>query len=122
MHELSITQNILAIALDHCPDEHHITDIHIVVGQLASIIDDCVAFYWDIISAGTVAQGAQLHFERVPALLRCRTCDTNYALNGLSLACPNCDSADIEICAGEEFYVSSIEVNPIQTLTEEMKL
>jgi hydrogenase nickel incorporation protein HypA/HybF len=68
MHELSVTQSILEIALRHSHEGHRITDLYLVIGQLSSMIDESVQFYWNIISEGTGAQGAMLHFRRVPAL------------------------------------------------------
>ncbi len=46
-----------------------VTDIYLRLGQLSSIVDESVQFYWDVISQGTLAEGAQLHFTHVPAAL-----------------------------------------------------
>jgi len=80
MHELSVTENILEIASRHAikANAHSISDIHIVIGQLSSIIDDSVEFYWDIISEGTICKGARLHFSRIPARLECLDCGNTY--------------------------------------------
>ena len=43
-------------------------------GAVPNVIGDSVQFYWDIVSQGTIAEGAQLHFEHVPATLRCLGC------------------------------------------------
>ncbi|MBN1666724.1 MAG: hydrogenase maturation nickel metallochaperone HypA, partial [Anaerolineales bacterium] len=62
-------------------------------------------------SAGTLAEGAQLHFERIPARLACRDCGTEYSLEGRALtACPQCDSIRVDILAGNEFRLESISV------------
>ena len=73
MHELSVTQSILEISLRHASDANarKITNLYLVVGQLATIVDDSVQFYWDMISEGTIAEGATLHFKRLPAKLIC---------------------------------------------------
>jgi hydrogenase nickel incorporation protein HypA/HybF len=73
MHELSVTESILEISLRHAQEASakRITNLYLVIGQLASIIDDSVQFYWDIISKGTIADGATLHFRRLPAKLIC---------------------------------------------------
>ena len=65
VHELPITENILEIALRHADQAGAacVTDIYLVIGQLASVVDEFVTFYWDIISAGTIAEGS-------PAALR----------------------------------------------------
>ena len=109
MHELSITQSILEIALRHA-GERRITKIYLVIGQLASIVDDSVQFYWDTVSHGTSAEGAKLYFKRIPAEFKCRDC--GYIFNPIkdNYACPNCGSLRLVLIAGAEFYLESIEV------------
>jgi hydrogenase nickel incorporation protein HypA/HybF len=109
MHELSVTMNVLEIALRHA-DGKRITGIHLVVGQLSSMVDDAVQFYWDIISQGTNAEGAQLHFERIPAELECRICGTHYGLQERDFICPTCGGASVRVVKGEEFLLDSIEI------------
>ncbi|MCJ7724498.1 MAG: hydrogenase maturation nickel metallochaperone HypA, partial [Anaerolineales bacterium] len=67
MHELSVTQSVLEIALRHARQNNarRITDLYLVIGELASIVDDSVQFYWDMISKDTIAEGARLHFKRL---------------------------------------------------------
>lgn len=112
MHELSVTQNILNIALDHAARAHarRITALYLVVGQLSTIVDDSVQFYWDIVAEGTPAAGSTLHFRRVPAELECRECGARFGLGRDTFECPTCGSARVQVTAGEEFYVEAIEV------------
>jgi hydrogenase nickel incorporation protein HypA/HybF len=112
MHELAVTQHILDIALHRAEANQaaRITAIYLVIGQMASIVDDCVQFYWDIISQDTLAQGAALHFERIPARLHCETCHRSYLLNESQLICPFCGGSAVTLMTGDEFYIDSIEV------------
>jgi hydrogenase nickel incorporation protein HypA/HybF len=112
MHELTVTESILEIALRHAQQANvsRITALHLVIGQLSSIVDDSVQFYWDFVAKGTPAEGAQLQFRRIPAELRCRDCDRRYAPTAEDLACPDCGSVHIEITAGEEFFLESMDV------------
>lgn len=109
MHELPVTQSILELALEHAPPEARITDLYLVIGDLASIVDDSVQFYWDLISAGTAAAGASLHFRRVAARICCHDCGAEYSPDD-ALACPACHSNRVVVIAGEEFYLESIAV------------
>jgi hydrogenase nickel incorporation protein HypA/HybF len=70
MRELAVTQSILIISLHHAKEAsaRRITGINLVIGQFLSIVDDSVQFYWDIVSDGTIAKGARLHFDRIPSL------------------------------------------------------
>ena len=112
MHELAITESVLKTALEHAgaAGASRITDIHIVVGQLSMFVDDSIQFYWDIISQGTLAEGAQLHFRRVPAELRCLECEAHYTLPGDDLACPECGGTQVRVVAGDELNLEAIDV------------
>lgn len=112
MHELSITQSILEIALRHAQKAgaKRITRLNLVIGELSSIVGDSVQFYWDIIGKGTIAEGAALHFERVPATLRCLDCSHTFPLDGREYACPACGSERIAVAGGDDFRLESIEV------------
>ena len=116
MHELAVTENLLNIAVRHATPANavRVTALHLVIGQLSSIVDDSIQFYWDMISAGTICEGAQLHFERRPAMLKCLDCDQTYTLNGELVDCPNCHGAHLKVVSGEEFYLDSIEVEAEQ--------
>ncbi|NPV77647.1 MAG: hydrogenase maturation nickel metallochaperone HypA [Anaerolineae bacterium] len=112
MHELAVTESILSIAKRHAEQAkaRRVTDIYIVMGNLSSIIDDSVQFYWDIISDGSICSGATLHFQRIPAQAVCLDCDHQYSLQERLSPCPACGSAKIKIVNGEEFYLDSIEI------------
>jgi hydrogenase nickel incorporation protein HypA/HybF len=109
MHELSVTQSLLDIALRHA-DGKRITDLHLVIGQLSSIVDDSIQFYWDMIAKDTQAEGARLHFKRVPAEMQCRDCGERFTLGKDDFACPKCGGINVQVVAGEEFLLESIEV------------
>jgi hydrogenase nickel incorporation protein HypA/HybF len=112
MHELPVTQSLLEIALRHARGSTatRITDLHIVMGELTTMLDDSIQFYWDMIAEGTIAQGAKLHFRRVPAELQCMACFTKYTPQEKELLCPNCGSVGAKIIAGEEFSLEAIDV------------
>jgi hydrogenase nickel incorporation protein HypA/HybF len=112
MHELSVTESILAIALKHAAQAQatKVTDIHLVVGQLSSIVDESVQFYWNIISKDTLCESSQLHFTRKEAVFLCNECQTQFAPGREISPCPNCGSVNLQILSGEEFYLESIQV------------
>jgi len=112
MHELSITQSLLEIALRHAEraSARRITRLNLVIGELTSIVDDSVQFYWDIVSQDTIAAGSELHFERVPGVLRCLSCDHTFPLDGRDYACPACNKEQIVVAGGDDFRLESIEV------------
>jgi hydrogenase nickel incorporation protein HypA/HybF len=112
MHELAVTQSILDISLRHAQkvDAKRIVMINLVVGKFSSVVDDSVQFYWDMIAEGTIAQGATLHFERIPAEMKCLDCGHTFEPNDETFACPKCLSPKVRITKGEELRVESIDV------------
>ncbi len=112
MHELPVTQGMLSIALEHAAkaDAKKITAINLVIGEMSGIVDDSVQFYFDFVSKDTPAEGASLKFERVPACFRCHECQTTFSPTDRQWTCPQCGELRVEIVAGREFYVDSIEV------------
>lgn len=113
MHELAITKQIVDIATRHGQesDASQVTDLYLVIGDLSSVVDDSIQFYWDIIADGTICEGARLHFKRIPAKLRCQQCGHEYTLQGGELTfCPQCDSSDVQVTEGKEFQLESIHI------------
>jgi hydrogenase nickel incorporation protein HypA/HybF len=113
MHELSVTESILEISLRHAKKANakRITNIYLVIGQLASIVDDSVQFYWDIVSKGTIAEEAILHFRRLSATLVCMECKHQYTPGSDGFSCPKCKSDRVKVISGEEFYMEAIDVD-----------
>jgi hydrogenase nickel incorporation protein HypA/HybF len=113
MHELAVTENLLQTALRHAEaaGARRVTDLHLVIGELTTIVGDSVQFYWDIVSEGSLCEGASLHFQRIPARLHCRDCGEEYGLDGDLRGCPLCASSRVSVVAGDEFRLESIEID-----------
>jgi hydrogenase nickel incorporation protein HypA/HybF len=112
MHELAVTESILEIAIRHAQAQkaRQITHLYLVIGQWSSVVDDSVQFYWDIISEGTIARGAKLHFKRVDTSLICQDCGQEYQPSTESMVCPKCGSTNVKVKTGEEFFLEAIDV------------
>ncbi len=112
MHELSITQSILSIALEkaNAAQASKIARINVVTGELSGIVDECAQFYFDFLSKDTIAAEATLCFHHSPTELRCRNCAAVFAPSNGNWACPSCQEQKIEIVSGRECYVESMEV------------
>jgi hydrogenase nickel incorporation protein HypA/HybF len=114
MHELPITESILELALETAQraGARRIMAIDLVIGELSSIVDDSVQFYFDLISRGTPAESAVLRFRREPGQLVCRACTCGWAASApLPAVCPGCGSAQLQVVGGQAFRVESIEVD-----------
>ena len=114
MHELAITQSIIDLAIETAKREHArtINQIDLVIGDLSSVVDDSVQFYFDILSKETLAAGATLVFRREPAVALCLDCGVKTPVKPpVPAFCPQCDSHRIQISGGKDFRMESIDID-----------
>lgn len=88
MHELGITQNIVAIVTEsaqNCPVKRVILEI----GQLSAVMSDAIRFCFDVCCRGTLLEGATLEIIEIAGLGKCCHCGAEIPLNepfGISIA------------------------------------
>ncbi len=113
MHELSVTEGLLSIVNEEAKIRgvKKVTGINLVIGELASIIDESVQFYFNILSKGTASEGAVLFFRRIPAEYTCTRCNHVFEKKSYTYNCPECGGKAIIASKGQEFYIESIEVD-----------
>jgi len=114
MHELPITENLLKLVLEHAQraGAGQITDVHLVIGALSSVMDESVQFYWDILTEGTPAAASKLHFRRVPTTFACKECRHTFEPAGDDFVCPACSSPWVRVIAGDDLRLEAIDVEP----------
>ncbi len=114
MHELSVTQSILEIALDYGTrnQAQKIIEIHLQIGEISDFDDEWIQRYFDFVSKGTIAEGAKLRISRTPARLQCNPCSFIFPLDKSTwnTQCPSCNSKDCQLISGREFRVEALEV------------
>jgi hydrogenase nickel incorporation protein HypA/HybF len=108
MHELGITQEIVAIAVREAGGAQ-VTGVVVEIGRLTAVLPDAIRFCFDLCAEGTPAEGAALCLIEVSARGRCRACGDERAFDQPFGWCA-CGSSDLEWVAGEELRVRSIEV------------
>jgi hydrogenase nickel incorporation protein HypA/HybF len=108
MHELAITQSVVDAACERAAGRP-VRSIRVLVGALTAVVPDAMLFCFDLVTAGTLAEGARLDVESRAGGAHCRSCATDFALADPILLCP-CGSADVAVTAGQELQILSMEV------------
>lgn len=113
MHELAITQSMFDIVLKQAEQvkAKKVTKINLVIGEMTGVVGESVQFYLDFLSKGTVAEGAAVSVTMVSSKAQCHNCHQTFKLEQLEQACPNCKKSGVDIVAGKELFVESIEVD-----------
>ena len=108
MHEMAITQSVVDAVCERAAGRS-VHSIRLQVGRLCAVVPDAMQFCFELVTEGTVAEGARLDIEEPPGRAHCRSCDEDFPLHDLVLLCP-CGSADVEVLAGRELRIMSMEV------------
>jgi hydrogenase nickel incorporation protein HypA/HybF len=113
MHEFSITQQVLDITLNKAKEANatRVNQIFLVIGEMSSVKDDSIQFYFSYLSENTIAQGANLSFRKIPIKVKCLHCGGSFTPTNESWICPHCLHEGVEVIEGKEFYIESIEVD-----------
>jgi hydrogenase nickel incorporation protein HypA/HybF len=109
MHELSIADAIVTIASRHAAGRK-VERVEVAVGHLRQVVPDSLQFAFELVAAGTELEGAELAIEPVQARVRCIACEAETELEEFPAHCGACGGLDVEVTAGEELLVVSIDV------------
>ena len=113
MHELSIANNLVAIALEHAEQSGNVRvqQINLRIGALACVHRDALLFSFDLVTADTPLAGAKLHITDQPIVIYCPNCERLQELPGVQVfRCPDCQTPSADIRQGKELDIESIEV------------
>jgi len=113
MHELGITQEIVAVAAQVAADaagEARVRRVVVEIGRLTAVFPDAVRFCFDVCAEGTPVEGAALEIVEVPGRGRCRACGAEQVLEQPFGIC-SCGRTEFDWLAGEELRVTHVEVH-----------
>lgn len=111
MHELGITQNIVAIVTEHAEGKK-VQRVVLEIGKLSAIMPDAIQFCFDICTQTTVLAGATLEIIEIPGLARCQQCGAEIYLDKPFGIC-NCGSVKLDLISGEELKIKEIEIEEL---------
>lgn len=106
----------MELALAAAPKGSAITRIVLRVGGLCDAEPLWLGRYFRIAARSTAAEGAMLSIERDEAMARCEACGATWQLSledmpgEPGLRCQRCSSDRVELDAGLEYRLESIEV------------
>jgi hydrogenase nickel incorporation protein HypA/HybF len=111
MHEMGITQGILAASFDAARDAgaERICEIRISIGEMTEIQEFALQFAFEALTPGTMAEGGTLVVSHIPATSKCNDCGIEYPHDRFQMLCPECGSFNVTPLTGREMRIDSIE-------------
>ena len=87
-----------------------VTRLGLSIGRLSGVQADSIRFAFELLSPGTLVEGATLEIEEPRAVCICAGCGVRTELHELSLHCPVCGSSEISLEGGQEMLLQTIDV------------
>lgn len=115
MHELPILRDIVGVALRYAEraGATKVVSVDLQIGELRDLDDAWMQRYFDFVTEGTAAAGAVLRVTRSRLAFWCRPCSGTFRFDVHSAEvaeCPTCRGRDVELVAGNELRIESIDV------------
>lgn len=85
-----------------------ITKICLNIGVLTAVEPRTLVGCFELFAEGTVAEGAELEVESVPAAGVCRECGCRFSLQDMRACCPHCGGMRLDISGGRDFCITGI--------------
>ncbi|OCQ99721.1 hydrogenase maturation nickel metallochaperone HypA [Oscillatoriales cyanobacterium USR001] len=108
MHELGITQNIVAIAIENAQG-NEVKKVTIEIGKLSAIMPDAVQFCFSVCREGTLLKSAILEIIEIPGKGKCRQCGAEVTLDVPFGIC-KCGSIELDLISGQELKIKEMEI------------
>lgn len=112
MHELALCQSILSIVEGEARARHfgRVTAVRLEIGAFSCASPEAIAFCFDAVVRGSIADGARLELAAVPGRAWCIDCAEVVSIAARGQPCPRCGGADLSSCGEDTLRVSELEV------------
>lgn len=112
MHEMSLAEGVLQVIEDAARSQGfgRVKTVWLELGQLSSVEAEAMRFCFDVVTRGSLADGAQLEIVTVPGTGWCMKCCESVVLPARYEACPKCGSYQVQATGGTEMRVKELEV------------
>lgn len=112
MHETSIAQDIITIVEETLRDhpEQRLQKVNVTIGEMIAVVPALLNHAYNSLVSNTPLDGSKLDISIIPISAVCHSCCKTFSLNEYDFLCPACQSANIEVKTGNEFYIKELEV------------
>lgn len=104
MHEVGYVESLLPV-LERRAAGRTVTRLGVRAGVLHRLVPASFQQAFDLVAAGTVAEGASVELEQVPVRLRCLGCGAEGDHHDPPPLCPACGAGSVVHAGGDDFIL-----------------
>jgi len=112
MHELSLAMSMIELAEKEMKlsGSSSIISVNMLIGKLSGVEPESLEFMIGLAKKNTVLDQSVINFELVDGRGRCRSCYHDFLIETSLPVCPECHGIAVDITAGNELRIVSMEV------------
>jgi hydrogenase nickel incorporation protein HypA/HybF len=107
MHEIGICESVLA-AVEQRAGDRAVAAITVRIGTMLRVVPEAFAQSFEMVAAGTVAEGATPELIIEPVQGSCEQCGDTFESRDHIPSCPSCGSIRVTRQGGDELMLESI--------------
>lgn len=114
MHEITLCQRALELIEQQATQygAQRVTGVWLKIGAFSCVETNALAFCFDLVCRGTLAEGCKLHLEEQEAECWCESCQQYVTLLTQRVRrCPQCNSDMLRIVADDGLQIRRIEID-----------
>ena len=111
MHEMSLCEGIRTVIEDQARTHNveKITRVRVEIGRFAGVDKPALAFAFDVVMRGSVAEGAALDMIDLPGKAMCFDCAKEVEIEDRLAPCPTCGGGKLMPTGGDEMRIKDLE-------------
>jgi hydrogenase nickel incorporation protein HypA/HybF len=113
MHELALSQNILAAVVPHVPADRRLVKVVVECDVCLGIVESALDYCFSMTAKHMGFNGATLEIHPIEADATCPLCAESTKVGSLFEACPSCGHAPMTVQGERGLRVSHIEVKEV---------
>ena len=111
MHEMSLCEGIRDVVEENARshDVKRISRVRLEIGRFAGVEKPALAFAFDVVMRGSVAEGATLEMIDLPGRAMCFDCGHEVEIEDRLEPCPECGGGKLMPTGGDEMRIKDLE-------------
>ena len=112
MHEMSLCEGVLQVLEQNARTQGYerVKTVWLEIGGLSGVEPEAIRFSFDVVTRGSLADGAALEIVELPGEAWCMQCAKTVIVKQRFDSCPDCGSYQLQVTAGDEMRIRELEV------------
>jgi len=112
MHEMSLASGVIGLLEEAARREgfSRVKTVWLEIGALACVEPEALAFCFESVARGSLAEGAGLEIVHRPGEGWCMPCGRTVELAARFAECPVCGTGQVQVTGGEQMRVMELSV------------